>query len=213
MNYEKDPQKIYEQSFSIIRNEVDLSCFPAGMQDIIIRIVHACGMTDITRDIRYSDTLLETGLAAYSSGAGIYCDTRMTSNGIIQSLLPANTEVVVSVDTPEVQRLAESNETTRSAASVDHWHPHYDGGIVVIGNAPTALFRLLELVAKRRERPSLVIATPVGFVGAAESKQELTNNDLGLDYITVLGRRGGSAIAASIVNALSVVYRQRLELN
>ncbi|MCY4444964.1 MAG: precorrin-8X methylmutase [Rhodobacteraceae bacterium] len=211
MIYEKNPQKIYEKSFCIIQNEVDLSRFPPGLRDIAIRIIHACGMTNIIEELRYSDSILKAGLSALNSKPTIFCDTYMTANGIIQSFLPPCAQVVVSVDSPEVYAHAKSSDTTRSAASVDYWYPKIEGSIVVIGNAPTALFRLLELIRKHNKRPSLVIATPVGFVGASESKLELANNVLGLDFITVLGRRGGSAIAAAIVNALSSINQQKLE--
>ena len=205
MNYEKIPERIYQKSFSIIQKEANLNQFPQGIKDIVFRAIHSCGMIDIAESVRYSETFLQAGNLAFRSNPMVFCDTKMTNHGIIKSLLPSDTRILTTIDSPETYQFANKLKTTRAAASIELSYPNLTGNIVVIGNAPTALFRLLELIQERDQKPGIVIAAPVGFVGAVESKEALVSNTLGLDYFTVIGRRGGSAIAASILNGLAIV--------
>lgn len=204
--YEKNPERIYQKSFEIIKDEIDIETYPEGIREVVIRIIHSCGMTDITEDIHYSGNFLKAGLESLQAGKPIFCDSFMTSHGIIRKNLPRDNEVKVTLN--EVLPIEASNlNMTRSAAAIDQWFPSCKGAFAVIGNAPTALFRLLELVQSHKIKPALVIGVPVGFVGAMESKAELINSELGIEYITIAGRRGGSAIAASIVNAMSLMLK------
>lgn len=206
--YEKDPGRIYNKSFEIIRKEIDIETYPEGIRDVVVRIVHSCGMVDITKDIHYSPNFLNSGLAALRSGKPIYCDSFMTANGIIRQHLPRDNEIKVTLN----ENNLESNsldKTTRSAAAIDQWFPSCEEALTVIGNAPTALYRLLELIHSHKIKPALIIGAPVGFVGASESKSELVNSDLGVEYITISGRRGGSAMSASIVNALALIANRQ----
>ena len=207
-SYEKDPEQIYRKSFEIIRNEIDIETYPKGIREVVVRIIHSCGMIDITKDIHYSSNFLNSGLDALAAGKPIFCDSFMTSNGIIRKNLPTNNEIIVTLNKVQSEQKT-SPKTTRSAASIDQWFPLCDGSLAVIGNAPTALFRLLELVHSRKVKPALVIGVPVGFVGAQESKSELINSELGIEYITISGRRGGSAMAASIINAMALILKQQ----
>ncbi len=206
--YEKNPDRIYQKSFEIIRNEIDIESYPKDIREVVIRIIHSCGMTDITKDIHYSSDFVNSGLGALAAGKPIFCDSFMTSNGIIRKNLPRNNEVIVTLNEGGVKQKS-STKTTRSAAAIDHWFPSCEGSLAVIGNAPTALFRLLELVHTHKKKPALIIGVPVGFVGAQESKSELIKSALGVAYITIAGRRGGSAIAASIVNAMALILKQQ----
>ena len=206
--YEKNPDRIYQKSFEIIRNEIAIESYPKGIREVVIRIIHSCGMTDITRDIQYSANFLTSGLDALAAGKPIFCDSFMTSNGIIRKSLPRNNEVKVTLNEKCTQQKTRV-KTTRSAAAIDQWFPSCVGSLAVVGNAPTALFRLLELIHSHKKKPALVIGVPVGFVGAKESKSELLNSNLGIEYITITGRRGGSAIAASIVNAMALILKQQ----
>lgn len=206
--YEKDPERIYQKSFEIIQKEIDIESYPKGIREVVIRIIHSCGMTDIIKDIHYSSNFLTSGLDALTTGKTIYCDSFMTANGIIRKNLPSYNEVKVTLkDIGAVQK--NPAKTTRSAAAIDQWFPACNGSLAVIGNAPTALFRLLELAHTHKQKPALVIGVPVGFVGAQESKAELINSDLGIEYITITGRRGGSAIAASIINAMALLLKNQ----
>ncbi len=197
----KDPDQIYRNSFATIGAEVDLDSVPADMRDVMVRVIHACGMTDIAADLSYSDGAAAAGAAALARGAPILVDAEMVSHGIIRRRLPKNNQVLCTLNDPAVPGTAKALGTTRSAMAVDLWLPHLDGAVVAIGNAPTALFRLLELMEQGAPRPAVILGFPVGFVGAAESKEALIQS--GLPFIALRGRRGGSAMAAAAVNALS----------
>lgn len=204
LDYERDPDAIYRQSFATVAAESDLSHLDPAMHPIAIRLIHACGMVDIARHIACSDDAVAAGLAALRAGAPILCDARMVEMGIIQRLLPSASPVVTTLNDPSVPDRAREIGNTRSAAAVELWQPHLSGAIVVIGNAPTALFHLLELLDAGWPKPALILGFPVGFVGAAESKAELVSNPRGVPFMTLRGRQGGSAIAAAAVNALAV---------
>ncbi len=197
MDYLRDPSAIYEKSFATIRNETDLSLVPADAHAIAIRIIHACGMVDALTDLRIAVGFAESAAGALAKP--ILTDAEMVRYGIIDKKL----EIICTLNDPRAREIGVSTQTTRSAAAVDLWEPHLQGALVVIGNAPTALFRLLELIDAGGPKPAAIAAFPVGFVGAAESKNELVKNPRGIPYATILGRRGGSAMAAATVNALS----------
>ncbi len=200
-DYIRDGQEIYRQSFSIIRAETDLQSVPPDMERAVVRVVHACGMVDIVDDLRYSPDVGGAATNALRSGAPILTDSHMVANGITRKRLPAENQVICTLRDPAVADLASTLHTTRSAAALDLWLDDLEGAVVAIGNAPTVLFRLLELVAQGAPRPAAILGFPVGFVGAAESKDALTHNQMGIPYFTVMGRRGGSAMAAAAVNA------------
>jgi precorrin-8X/cobalt-precorrin-8 methylmutase len=205
-DYVRDGAEIYRRSFATIRAEAELSCFPADVAQVVVRMIHSCGMTDLPRDIAYSPGVVQRARAALRDGAPILCDAQMVAAGITRSRLPAGNEVVCTLGHPAAVALAAQLGTTRSAAAVDLWAERLDGAVVVIGNAPTALFRLLEITGPGSTgmpgpRPAAVIGIPVGFVGAAESKQALAAS--GLVYLVVHGRRGGSAMAVAAVNAIA----------
>ncbi|MCW5698367.1 MAG: precorrin-8X methylmutase [Rhodospirillales bacterium] len=202
LDYLRDPQAIYDQSFAMIRAETDLSVLPGAMVGVAVRVIHACGMTDIVEDLVFSDDAVASGWAALAAGAPILTDVKMVAAGIIRSRLPAGNDVICMLDDDRVCELARVNHTTRSAAAVDLWRPHLQGAVVTIGNAPTALFRLLEILDEGGPRPAIVLGFPVGFVGAAESKDALIAHPTGVPYIALRGRRGGSAMASAAVNAL-----------
>ena len=202
MDYIRDPAEITRRSFEIIEAEVDFSGLPAEIVPLAVRIVHACGMPDVIGDLRFSDDVLTAGHAALAATQPILCDVRMVAAGIATSHLQPGYPVHAAIDQLEASELASRTDQTRTAAGMELLDRHHDGAIVVIGNAPTALFRLLELVEAGAARPALVLGFPVGFVGAAESKAALARLDLGLPYMTLLGRRGGSAMAAAALNAL-----------
>lgn len=204
--YLRDPGAIYAQSFAAIRAEADLAAIPPALEDVVVRMVHACGMPDIVPDIRWHGAPAEALAAGLANGGRVFCDCEAVRAGLSRRHLDPRTEVVVTLNDPAVPALAESLGTTRSAAAVDLWQPHLEGAIVVIGNAPTALFRLLELLAAGAARPAVIVATPVGFVGAMESKALLAGSSFGVPFLTLLGRRGGSAIASAAFNA--IVMRQ-----
>jgi len=202
--YETDPAAIYRQSFAAIRAEAALDRLPEPLRPVAVRLIHACGMTDLAADLDWSDGVAEAGRAALRRGAPILCDARMVAMGIIAARLPAANRVLCPLDDPRVPALANRRRTTRSAAAVELWADDIDGAVVAIGNAPTALFRLLELLdAAEIGRPAAILGFPVGFVGAAESKAELARDPCGIPFLTVHGRRGGSAMAAAAVNALA----------
>ncbi len=202
LDYVRDPAEIYRRSFAIVRAEADLTDVPADVADLLVRIIHACGMPDIVPDLAWTPDLPAAVKAALGGGAPVFADTRMVAEGIIPRRLPAANPVVCSLYEPEVIAAAERQRTTRAAAAVDHWRPRLAGAVVAIGNAPTALFRLIEVLLDGAPRPAAILGFPVGFVGAAESKQALIDAALGIPYVTLRGRRGGSAIAAAAVNAL-----------
>ena len=197
MDYLRDPSAIYEKSFAIIRGETDLSGLPASAQAIAIRMIHACGMTDIVGDLRISEDFVTAATKALAKP--ILTDAEMLRHGVIDKTL----QVICTLNDPRAREIGIATQTTRSAASVELWAPHLEGALVLIGNAPTALFALLEMVDAGGPRPAAIAAFPVGFVGAGESKDELVRNPRRLPYATILGRRGGSAIAAACVNGLS----------
>jgi precorrin-8X/cobalt-precorrin-8 methylmutase len=203
MIYKKVAQDIYRESFEIIRAESDLSSFSPVLARVVVRMIHACGMTDLPQYVSASPTATEIGEKALLAGMPILCDANMVANGITRSRLPKNNEVICTLSDPRTAELASRFETTRSAAALELWRDRLGGSIVVIGNAPTALFHLLEMLEGGAPAPALIIGIPVGFVGAAESKVALETSHLNLPYLTVRGRRGGSAIAAAAVNALA----------
>jgi precorrin-8X/cobalt-precorrin-8 methylmutase len=205
--YERDGAEIYRRSFATIRAEADLAGLDPVLERVVVRMIHACGMVDLVADVATSAGFGAAAERALRAGAPILCDTAMVAAGVTRARLPAGNEVVCTLGEPGIAELARELATTRSAAALEHWHDRLDGALVVIGNAPTALFRLLELLAQDdgRVRPAAVIGVPVGFVGAAESKVALASDAGGLEYLVVHGRRGGSAIAAAAVNALAQV--------
>ncbi len=200
--YIRDPDAIYLRSFAIIRAEADLERFDAIEERVAVRAIHACGMTDLAADIVFSKGAAQAGAEALKAGAPIFCDAEMVARGVTRSRLPANNEVICTLTHPEIADLAREHSTTRSAAAVEFWRDRLGGSVVAIGNAPTALFRLLEMIDAGAPRPALIIGVPVGFVGAAESKDALIARS-NLQHMAVTGRRGGSAIAAAAVNALA----------
>ncbi len=203
MNYLKDPAAIYEKSFQTIRSEVDLASVPEDVHPLAVRLIHACGMTDLLDDLRYSDDVVRKTREALVDGAKIITDCEMAAAGIIRRMLPASNQIICTLNDPQTPLLAAKHETTRSAAAVQLWEKHLNGAIVVIGNAPTTLFALLERLDVASERPAAILGFPVGFVGAAESKDALHADPRGVPYATLLGRRGGSAMAGAAVNAIS----------
>jgi precorrin-8X/cobalt-precorrin-8 methylmutase len=200
-DYVRDGAEIYRRSFTTIRAEADLSRFPDDVSQVVVRMIHACGMVDLAADIAYSPDVVAKARAALVAGAPILCDAQMVASGITRSRLPAANEVVCALGEPAVAELAARLGTTRSAAAIDLWGDRLDGAVVAIGNAPTTLFRLLELIAAGAPHPAAVLGIPVGFIGAAESKRALTETDL--EYLVVHGRRGGSAMAVAAVNAIA----------
>lgn len=202
-SYLRDPEAIYAQSFATIRAEADLSTLDPALHDIAIRMIHACGMVDLAADVRGTPDVADATCAAIAAGAPILCDCEMVRSGVIRRQLPEATDLVVTLNAPNIAELAKLLGTTRSAAAVELWRPRLDGAVVLIGNAPTALFHLLDLITAKGPRPAAIIAAPVGFVGAAESKALLADNHDGIPFVTVLGRRGGSAIAAAALNAIT----------
>ena len=203
MDYIRDGRAIYEESFAIIRAEADLDRFPADLVPAVVRMIHACGMTDLADDLGFSPGVAGVARDALADGAPILCDSEMVAHGITRARLPAANPVVCTLRDERVPDLAAQLGNTRSAAALELWWPQLEGAVVAIGNAPTALFRLLEMLHEGAARPAAVIGIPVGFVGAVESKEALAADPLGLDYLTVYGRRGGSAMTAAAVNALA----------
>lgn len=201
-SYLRDGAEIYRNSFSIIRAEADLSRFKGHAEKVAVRIVHACGMVEIASDIVMSDDFATAGRGALLAGAPILCDANMVAYGVTRSRLPANNEVICTLADPAVAQLAQSMDTTRSAAALELWRPRLGGSVVAIGNAPTSLFRLLEMLDQGAPRPAAIVGIPVGFVGAAESKEALRAL-APCPYLIVAGRKGGSAMAAAAVNALA----------
>ena len=199
--YEKDAAAIYRQSFAIIRNEADLARFSPLEERVAVRVIHACGMVKVARDLAFSHGAAEAAREALRAGAPIFCDARMVAEGVTRARLPKNNDVICTLGDPSIPELAAKLGTTRTAAAVELWLPRLGGALVAIGNAPTALFRLLEAISAGAPRPAAIIGMPVGFVGAAESKEALLES--GLPAIVVRGRKGGSAMAAAAVNALA----------
>jgi precorrin-8X/cobalt-precorrin-8 methylmutase len=201
--YVRDGDAIYERSFAIIRAEADLSGFSAEEADVAVRMIHACGLVEAARHIVFGNGLVAAARTALARGAPILCDAEMVAHGITRARLPARNEVICRLRDPRVPALAEEHGTTRSAAALELWGDRLAGAVVVIGNAPTALFHLLELIDAGTPRPAAILGLPVGFVGAAESKAALEADRHAIAFLTVRGRIGGSAMAAAAVNALA----------
>ncbi|GGA16004.1 precorrin-8X methylmutase [Neptunicoccus cionae] len=201
--YERTPSAIYAQSFATVRAEASLDRFPEEMQAMVIRLIHSCGMVEIADRLAFSPDAFAAGRDALRAGAPVLCDCEMVGAGIIRRYLPAENDVIVTLNDPTVPDLAQRIENTRSAAAVELWQDHIEGAVVAIGNAPTALFHLLELLDQGWPKPACILGFPVGFVGAAESKAELAARPRGCDFVALRGRKGGSAIASSAVNALA----------
>lgn len=199
--YIKDGAEIYRRSFGTIRAEADLSRLPDDVARVAVRMIHSCGMVDLVDDLAWSPGVVAAGRAALRAGAPILCDAAMVAAGVTRRRLPADNDVVCTLGDPRVPALAERLGTTRSAAALELWRDRLDGALVAVGNAPTALFRLLELVAEGAGRPAAVLGIPVGFIGAAESKRALAATDL--EHLVVHGRRGGSAMTAAAINAIA----------
>lgn len=199
--YIKDGAEIYRRSFATIRAEADLSGLPSDLAGVAVRMIHSCGMVDLVTDLAWSPGVVAAGRAALRAGAPILCDAAMVAAGVTRRRLPADNEVVCTLGDPRVPELAARLGTTRSAAALELWRGRLDGALVAVGNAPTALFRLLEMVAEGAGRPAAVLGIPVGFIGAAESKSALAATDL--EHLVVHGRRGGSAMTAAAINAIA----------
>ncbi|WP_042701014.1 precorrin-8X methylmutase [Azospirillum sp. B506] len=202
-DYIRDGAAIYRQSFATIRAEADLSAIPDDLKPVAVRVIHACGMIDAARDLLFSADVGSAARAALRSGAPILCDSEMVAHGVTRARLPAGNDVVCTLRDAAVPDLAKTIGNTRSAAALDLWGERLGGSVVAIGNAPTALFYLLEKLAAGAPRPAAILGFPVGFVGAMESKEALAENPFGVPYLAIRGRRGGSAMAAAAVNALA----------
>ncbi|MFG1302822.1 precorrin-8X methylmutase [Xanthobacter autotrophicus] len=202
-DYVRDGTAIYERSFAIIRAEADLSRFSPEEEDVAVRMIHACGLVEAARDFVFGPGVVAAARAALQAGAPILCDAQMVAHGITRARLPANNEVVCTLRDPAVPALAEQLGTTRSAAALELWREQLSGAVVAIGNAPTALFHLLEMLDKGAPRPAAILGMPVGFVGAAESKDALAADPRDVPFAIVRGRLGGSAITSAAVNALA----------
>jgi precorrin isomerase len=203
VDYLRDPKAIYAESFRQVRAASDLSRVPASLESVALRLVHACGMPEVLDDLVWSDDLAGAARRALAGGAPVLVDCRMVQEGVIKSRLPADNDVLCTLQDPRVPALARELETTRSAAAVELWREHLAGAVVAVGNAPTALFHLLELIEAGGPKPAAILGFPVGFVGAAESKQALATGNHGVPYLALQGRKGGSALAAAAVNALA----------
>jgi precorrin-8X/cobalt-precorrin-8 methylmutase len=202
LNYLKDGAEIYRRSFATIRAEADLSRFTSEEEHVAVRMIHACGMVEIAADIVFSDGAVDQARRALRQGAPILCDSKMLARGVIAARLPRSNEVICTLDDPSAASLAQQLGTTRSAAAIELWQGRLDGAIAAIGNAPTALFHLLDMLDEITARPACIIGMPVGFVGAAESKEALIA-DARVPFIAVKGRKGGSAMAAAALNAIA----------
>ncbi|MGI8502351.1 MAG: precorrin-8X methylmutase [Hassallia sp.] len=203
IDYIRDGDEIYRRSFSIIRSEANLNSLPADLISVAVRLIHTCGMTDIITDLAASADAVALGRAALIAGKPILCDSQMVAEGITRKRLPRENPVICTLHHPEVPALAQKVGNTRSAAAMELWIPHMDNAVIAIGNAPTALFRLLEMLDAGAPKPAVILGFPVGFVGAAESKAALAADSRQVPFITIHGRRGGSAMAAAAVNAIA----------
>ena len=199
--YERDGATIYRQSFATIRAEADLAGLPDDVAQVAVRMIHACGQVDLVQDLAHSPAVVERARQALDAGAPVFCDAQMVASGITRRRLPRDNDVICTLNHPRTPRLAAELGTTRTAAALELWGERLGGAVVAIGNAPTALFHLLEMVAAGAPRPAAVLGIPVGFIGAAESKDALAASDL--DFLVVRGRRGGSAMTAAAVNAIA----------
>jgi len=203
IDYIRDGQEIYRNSFSIIRAEARLDTIPADLEKLAVRVIHACGMVEVIEDLRFSPGAGKAGRDALAAGAPILCDARMVSEGITRTRLPANNQIICTLHDEGVREMALEKGNTRSAVALELWRPYLEGSVVVIGNAPTALFYLLEMLDAGAPKPALILGFPVGFVGAAESKAMLAADSRGVPFVIMQGRRGGSAMAVAAVNALA----------
>jgi precorrin-8X/cobalt-precorrin-8 methylmutase len=201
--YLRDGAAIYERSFAIIRAEAELGRFSAEEADVAVRMIHACGQVDVARDIVFGGNFVAAARNALNSGAPILCDAEMVAHGVTRARLPAKNDVICTLNDPSVPELAKKLDTTRSAAALDLWRERLAGAVVAIGNAPTALFRLLELIDHGGRKPAAILGIPVGFVGAAESKAALAADPRDVPFLIVRGRMGGSAMTAAAINALA----------
>jgi len=201
-DYLRDAAEIYRRSFATIRAEADLSGYPPDIAGVVVRMIQACGETDLTNDVVATPGVVSAARSALESGAPILCDATMVASGVTRKRLPVDNEVLCYLAEPGLPELAARLSTTRTAAAVEYWRERLDGAVVAIGNAPTALFALLDMIDAGAPKPAAVVGAPVGFIGAAESCAALAGRD-DLEYITVAGRRGGSAIVAAAVNALA----------
>ena len=202
-DYVRDGDAIYERSFAIIREEAELGRFSAEEADVVVRMIHACGLVEAAFAIDFSPDLVRAARRALQAGAPILCDAQMVAHGVTRARLPADNEVICTLRDPAVPGLAEKLGNTRSAAALELWRERMEGAVIAIGNAPTALFRLLEMLDAGAPRPAAILGIPVGFVGAAESKDALAGGDHGVPWLVVRGRLGGSAMTAAAVNALA----------
>lgn len=203
IDYLREGNAIYERSFAIIRAEADLTRFSEEEAEVAVRMIHACGLVEAAPHIVFAGNVVATARAALAAGASILCDAEMVAHGVTRARFPARNEVICTLRDARVPALAEKLGTTRSAASLELWRERLQGAIVAIGNAPTALYRLLEMLDEGAPRPAVILGIPVGFVGAAESKEALAANPRGVPFIVVRGRMGGSAMTAAAINALA----------
>lgn len=203
--YERNGNAIYEASFATIRREADLGRFPADLAQVAVRMIHACGQVDLTEDIAWTGDVVSAARSALAGGASILCDAHMVAEGITPRRLPADNDVICTLRDPQTRELASKQATTRSAAAVDLWEPWLDGSVVAIGNAPTTAFHLLQAIADGAAKPAALVCCPVGFIGAAESKEAalIAGQEWDIPVLVVRGRRGGSAITSAAVNALA----------
>jgi precorrin-8X/cobalt-precorrin-8 methylmutase len=202
-DYIRDGAAIYERSFAIIREEADLSGFTPEQAGVAVRMIHACGQVEAAAPIEFSPDLVQAARDALQRGAPIFCDAQMVAHGVTRARLPAGNDVICTLRDEAVPELAKKLGTTRSAAALELWRDRLEGSLVAIGNAPTALFHLLEMLGASAPKPAAIIGIPVGFVGAAESKDALAANSYGVPYLIVRGRMGGSAMTAAAINALA----------
>jgi precorrin-8X/cobalt-precorrin-8 methylmutase len=203
MNYLKDPATIYARSFQIIRSEADFSSIPEDAENIAVRIIHACGMVEAAKDLVITPDFVRATKSALAIGKPILVDVEMTRHGIIARQLPQGVEIICTLNDPRARQFGIDNAVTRTAAAMELWRDKLKGSVVVIGNAPTTLFRLLEMIDDGASKPAAIVGFPVGFVGAAESKAELIAHPRGIPFATIKGRKGGSAMASSVINALT----------
>jgi precorrin-8X/cobalt-precorrin-8 methylmutase len=201
--YLRDGTAIYERSFAIIRTEADLSRFAPEEADVAVRMIHACGQVDMAQHFVFGGGVIAAARGALAGGAPIFCDAEMVAHGVTRARLPAQNDVICTLNDPRTAALAAKNGTTRSAAALDLWTDRLAGAVVAIGNAPTALFRLLEMLDAGAPKPAAILGIPVGFVGAAESKEALAADSRGVPFLIVRGRMGGSAMTAAAINALA----------
>lgn len=203
IDYIRDGAEIYRQSFATIRAEADLGRFPTDVSQAVVRMIHASGQVDLVDDVAFTPNVVADAREALRRGAPILCDAKMVAAGVTRKRLPRDNEVLCMLDDPRVPVLAKAIDNTRSAAALELWGPKLEGAVVAIGNAPTALFHLLNMIEAGAPRPAAIVGGPVGFIGAAESKEALIEHPAGLEYLVVRGRRGGSAITAAALNAIA----------